>query len=400
MKPVYLSHFAGINNVLDPERVHSMPTRDNPSVDLVDAVNVDLDDSGQVKRRSGLTLKHAGAAHSLWSKGDECLFVQAGALKRLNPDFTSTVLATGLTAAAPNNYVEVNGRTYFTNGFQTGLVDGLVRTWGMEAAPAPMVAAIAGNLAAGKYQCAMTYLRNDGQESGTLGGEQITLADGQGIRFHWNAPSDPAIIGVKLYLSEPNGMVLYEAALLQASAEIGYVVGPDLSLPMNTQWLDKPPAGQALAYSNGRIFIAQGDFVFATNAFGYEYCDLRDYLAIDGTRIGFMVGMPNGLFIGTATAVYYASGKRLDEFTLTMVVPSPCVPRSAVLADGIAVTDDSKMAGRSVALFATADGVHMGMEDGSVVNKTSYRYRFDVTDFGAAVFRETDLLKQYLLFMS
>jgi hypothetical protein len=398
MADVTFPAFAGINNVLPAERIHSLPTKDNPTCDLAAAVNVDIDNSGQVSRRAGQTLRLPGAAHSIWSQGENCLFAAGGQLRRLHADFTSTALA-DLSTAAPVCYVSVNGRIYWSNGTDTGIVAGNTsRSWGMVAADTPQVTAIAGSLTAGKYQAAITYIRDDGQESGAGMTSTITLTEGQGVRFAWAAPVDPDVVEVALYLSEPNGMVLYEAGTAPVGAGTADALDPALALPLNSQWCDKPPAGSHLAYHNGRIYIADGAFVFGTTALGYEHTDLRDYLALDNTPIAFLAGVAGGLYIGTAKAVYFASGDRLESFTRKTVTESPAVAGSAVLAEGFAASGRAELSGRQVVLFATASGVYMGMEDGSVTALTSGRYNPPALVAGAGLFRDGATIKQYALF--
>lgn len=393
---------AGIRNTLTPERLHNVPTRKVPAVDLVEATNVDIDDSGAVARRAGQLLASASVVHSLWSNADQtiCLFVEGQSLKRLTEvGGTSIVmtLAMGLASGRRMAYVEVNDRVYFSNGVQTGVIDGSVRSWGMAATEAPAVSAIAGLLGAGVYQAAYTHLRRDGQESGCALAAQITLADGAGVRFTWNAPDDADVDEVALYLSEPNGMVMYQAGVYPASALSADVTGPALALPLATQWLDAPPAGQCLALHNGRIFIGAGAFVFGTAALDFEHCDLRDYLALDGSAVRFLVGVTGGLFIGTAQAVYFASGERLESYTLRKVSTAPAVIGSVVTANGAVVTGNEELSPHEVVLFTTAEGVFMGLPDGSVQNLTQERYRFVPGAEGAAVFREEATRHQYLL---
>lgn len=391
---------AGIRNTLTPERLHNVPTRKVPAVDLVEARNVDIDDSFAVARRGGQTLESASIAHSLWANADQsmCLFVEGTSLKRLMSVGGAVVtLALGLTSGQRMAFVEVNDRIYFSNGAQTGVVDGSVRSWGMAATEAPAVSAIAGLLGAGVYQAAYTHLRRDGQESGCALAAQITLADGAGLRFTWNLPDDADVDQVALYLSEPNGMVMYQAGVYPVAALAADVIGPSLALPLATQWLDAPPAGQCLALHNGRIFIGAGAFVFGTAALDFEHCDLRDYLALDGSAVRFLAGVTGGLFIGTAQAVYFASGERLESYTLRKVSTAPAVIGSVVTANGAVVTGNAELSPHEVVLFTTAEGVFLGLPDGSVQNLTQERYRFAPGAEGAAVFREEATRHQYLL---
>lgn len=397
MADVILSAFAGINNVLPSERIRSLPSRENATVELASAVNVDIDASGQVTRRAGITTLVPGAAHSVWSEGGDCFYVSGTQLRRLAVDNTTAVVAT-LTSTAPVAYLSLNGRIYWTNGTDTGIIVNQVnRSWGMDVPDAPTVGAISGTLLAGSYQASITHIRSNGQESGAGLPVTVTVADNGGVRFTWADPVDPDITEVALYLSEPNGMVLYKAGEYPVGQLTADITDPTLALPLDAQWLDKPPAGQALAYSNGRIYIAQDQFIFATPAHDYERCDQRDFLAIDDTPIGLFVGVRAGLFIGTEKAVYFTSGDRFEAFELRTVASSPCIPGSAVIVDAASATGNNELSGRKAVLFATERGIVMGMDDGSVVNLTEDRYRY-ATVGTAAVFRDTGLLQQYLFF--
>ncbi|MGZ8317509.1 MAG: hypothetical protein ACXWVD_00270 [Telluria sp.] len=399
MARVTLRSFAGIRNALAAERLRALPGKDGGAVELADATNVDIDDSGQLMRRSGQVLKVSGACHSLWASGELCLYVKDGALYRLHSDYSSTLLVSGLAPHAMH-YVDVNGRIYYSNGAQTGIVDGAARSWGMAVPNTPFVAAAGGQMQAGTYQVAATYVRGDGQESGAGPAVQLTLSEAGGVRVAWEAPADASIARVNVYLSEPNGMVLYLAGSAPVAAAELTVIGAALAYPLATQWLDAPPAGQCLAYANGRIYIASGEYVFATAALGYEYCDLRDYLAIDGSRIAFLAGVAGGLYIGTARAVYFATGTRLEELALRLVVDSPAVAGSAVLADAGVVAGSPEAGGRRTLLFAAHAGLYMGSEDGAVASLTAGRYQLAPGSTACGAFRASDTLHQYLLFQS
>lgn len=397
MKDIKLFGFKGIRNTVEPERAKGMASKDDAAVDLTAATNVDLDDSGMLSRRDGLIMKSAGASHSLWSNGDLCFFMRGGDLFRLNDDFTVAQLAQGL-RGTPSVYVEVNGRTYFSNGAQTGVIDGTCRSWGMELPPTPGLTAVAGTLGAGTYQVVLTHVRADGQESGAGLPGVIEVGENGGVVVDWPEVDDASIEYVNVYLSTPNGMVLYRADTVDSAESVTTLRGPALVYPLATQWLDKPPAGNHLAYSQGRIFIAVGNTVYATGALGYELVDLRDYLPFPATIV-FMMGVKAGLYVGTEAGVYFCSGTRLDEFTLALVVSAPAVPKSAVLADAAAITGNEELAGRRGVIFSTADGVYMGTEDGTITNLTQERYGFRPGRSASAVFRLGAKIKQYLLFM-
>lgn len=386
---VTVTSFAGIRNTLPAERL-------NPH-DLVEAVNVDLDTSGHPSRRAGQTMKVIGASHSLWAEGGLCLFIKDGVMKQLNPDYSTHTLATGLNDD-PMAYLHVAGRTYHSNGAQTGVLDsGHVRAWGIGIDGIVAHGTItAGTLLAGSYQYAMTYIRNDGQESGTGIATRIDLPDGAGINFTWDIPDDLTIVDVALYLTQPNGETLLQAAVVDVEAGQFTYAGGHRSLPLATQWYDAPPAGQCLALYRGRIYIAAGAFLFATAAHGYEYCDLRDYLAIDGSRITMIAPLEFGMLVGTEKGVYFLSGNALTEFAIVLREGSGALPGSLLMLDGQAVTGNPQITGK-VALFTLTDGIYLGMPDGSTSSLTQERFALDVSGTAAAGFRNDGTLAQYLL---
>jgi hypothetical protein len=399
-KNLTLERFAGISNRLPPERINSYPGRDNADIDLVGARNVDIDNARRLSRRTGQTMKVAGTGiHSLWSNGALCLYVKDGIMYRLNSDFSSDALAAGV-AAAPMCYVELNGRVYHSNGDTSAVYDdGRVRSWGIGIGQISVAAAATGgSMPAGVYQFAMTLLREDGQESGTGLASQIDLGDAGGLAFSWEVPPDPGITHAALYLTQPDGETLLQAAVVDV--ELGHYVytGGARALPLATQWLDAPPVGQALAFHRGRLYIAAGDVLYATAALAYEHCDLRDYCAFDGTPIQLLAPVTGGLFVGTSAAVYFLGGDTLAARSVVRKLDTGTVRGSVAYGDGEAVTGRRELSGQEVALFTTADGVVMGLPDGSLVQLTRERYNMRQTGVGAALF-EAGPYSRYLLSM-
>ena len=128
---VPFKNFLGLNNRLPPERLTPQ--------ELVQAINVDIDDSGGARSRQGFTSVLSGRCHSIWADGNTCLFVQNEQLMQLLPDFTPVALGLmGLDELHPLSYVMVNGTVYFTNGVITGAFqNGAVRSWGLTQPPPP-----------------------------------------------------------------------------------------------------------------------------------------------------------------------------------------------------------------------------------------------------------------------
>ena len=103
--------FDGLRNTISPERLA-------PN-ELALAINVDLDDAKQVRRRRGFTLKSAGSYHSLFTGPNHTYVVRAGVLGHITPDYAFHSL--GITVGdAPMAYVDVGPDVYFSSATNSG----------------------------------------------------------------------------------------------------------------------------------------------------------------------------------------------------------------------------------------------------------------------------------------
>jgi hypothetical protein len=115
-----IERFLGTDNVSDPA---TLQIRRGGSIFLREADNVDIDDENKLHRRGGWNeLILSGAVHSAWSDKNVFLFVQGTNFKRLNKDYTSTVLISPVDPTDPMCYVAVNGIVYFANHSIVGYV--------------------------------------------------------------------------------------------------------------------------------------------------------------------------------------------------------------------------------------------------------------------------------------
>lgn len=126
-KPITLySAAAGLNTILDPQRLSS-GSRENPgSIELAQAVNVSIDERGLVSLRNGDTSVQSGAFHSLFCDGGDCFVVQDrtsdAAIFKVNSDFTLTGVRSGLTKGLRVAWAQVNADTFYSNGTQNGFI--------------------------------------------------------------------------------------------------------------------------------------------------------------------------------------------------------------------------------------------------------------------------------------
>lgn len=127
---VILSKFDGLKNTLNPERLTAR--------DLVRAMNVDLDDDGQLSRRRGFQLKVSGNAHSPFATDrNTVIVVLNGVLGFLNPNYSFTSfgwpIATNPSSGEPPlAYAQIDNSVYFTSPTDQGVVSlttGTVSAW-------------------------------------------------------------------------------------------------------------------------------------------------------------------------------------------------------------------------------------------------------------------------------
>lgn len=117
-----LGTFAGVKNTVSEERL--------TQTDLVAAVNVDIDDAGQLRRRRGQRQVSTAVCHSLKTLGDTTLLVKDGVLGRLYPNYSFVEIVP--VGPDPVTYVRVGDDIYWSNRTSSGIIarDGVNRPWG------------------------------------------------------------------------------------------------------------------------------------------------------------------------------------------------------------------------------------------------------------------------------
>lgn len=383
--------FTGLRNNIAEERF--------AITDLAAAVNVNLDDSGRLTRRAGYTSALAGTkVHSLWSDESEeiCLYVANGVLRRLNPGYTSVAIQTSVTDL-PMSYTRVNDLVYFTNEAICGVYDigaGTARGWGI-IPPAPVgLSASVGVLPGGVYQVTTTYLTVDGRESGAGLAQAISVSDGSSLTITLPIPADLQVVAKNIYVTAADGDMLYELTTVPASTSSTTYNGGALSRPLETQFLSAPPAGHLVAFYRGRMFVAVGDTLYPSSAFGYELFDLREYIQLDG-RITMLaplsdkestdVSQNSGFFVGTDRSCGVLVGSGPENFQYVPKVNHGAIAGTVAMIDGTLFADGSSTA-RLIPLWLTQRGICAGLPGMQVQNLTRAKYDFSATGQGAAVF--------------
>ena len=283
----------GINN---KARSESMPEGYVRS-----AVNVDMDNAGNARNRPGFTQLYSGDCHSFWKR----YFVEGGDLKYLNADNTATTIKTGV-GNEEISYTTIADRIYYSNGVVVGsIINGSFQAWGIDR-PAfqPTTSASShGGMFAGDYQVAITWLRN-GEESGTINGSSISLEDGEGIRLS-NFPVPPSdVTQVAVYVSSTNGKTfwLYDDEYPPDVSEV-FVNSAISTIPLRTQFANKPQPFTIVQAHRGRIYGAVGRYLYYSNSQNYGLFDHNNYWTFP-VDITCVISVQNMMYVGTKDKIY------------------------------------------------------------------------------------------------
>lgn len=366
--------------------------------DLEAAPNVDIDDSRRVTRRYGHgAAVVSGACRSLWSDGLTALVVRNDTtLVQILPDYTLRTLRTGLSSGLDMSFGALAARIYYSNGMETGVVEeGRSRSWGLEIPGVPTATAVGGVLPSGRYQFAVTYLRSDGQESGSSRAGIIALSDTGGISLSAiPVSSDPDVPKAAIYFSKCDGEMLYRAGVIpNGDTMFSYQLEASMQIPLRTQHLRAAPAGQFVDEINGRTLVAKGDTLCFSEPYAPELFDLRKNFRFAGP-ITMIAALDSGVYVGTEARVIWLDGAVPEEWRYSERLLYGAV-RGAVTKTSRDLVLDGQGTKR-VAVFATRQGICVGEDGGGIINLTNERFAYPVQDRGAVVVRQHRGLVQCL----
>lgn len=247
---------AGLNNKAQPTQ--GPVDANGNQVALQEALNVDLDANGWLRRRRGQVVRVEGVAHSLGSVGEYLLAWVDGNLNAydVGPNGELTLNRTLMTLS--DRFVSFTSDdfdAYWTNGVENGRIESdlsLHPFWVPTPDPVSLQVSANGGLAAGNYEVSVTGVDASGRESGASSPVMIALTAGQGITVSLPAAPTDAVKW-RIYVSAPNGDVLYRCAERPANIS-AYAIGAHTpGAQLETAWLTVMPPCQRIRYGHGRI---------------------------------------------------------------------------------------------------------------------------------------------------
>jgi hypothetical protein len=334
MKTIALGPFKGINTRL-PDFALSSKDPNSPGDWLREAVNVDIDNAGRLRRRRAATLIQAlTAPHSLFTAKDGTRYlVLSSVLYRITlPSYSQSMVAV-LSGNDPVRYLEEGGSLYWSNGIDSGRIEsGINFPIGLPTPAAPSASTVVGTLPAGSYQIAVAHYNSiTGEEGGVSASTAYSLAANGGIRVALPSPVTGAT-HVNVYVSTLNGSVPMLVASVVAGAtyrdvltEASITSGREAS----QRYEDPLPAG-VLFMHNGRLCSFSGSSVYIGVPYRYGYYVPSEGYMLFKDAVTNAVSAQNGVFITTEANSYWLAGTdALDVQGIVDVLPYGAVPGTA-----------------------------------------------------------------------
>lgn len=329
MKPKTIGPFPlGVNNRRED---HDLQLRaDNSKTDLLrQAVNVDIDAGGKLRRRKGYTEALAATApHSLWGNGREGFCVDGTTLYHLTDSpqgLQRTIVRDDLTPGREATFWEEAGTCYYTNGEVLGMVRNGAR---LDFTTAPLLypglSPIGGALPKGRYQVSITHVGPAGESTATMP-QVLDLPSGGGIRISPIAPP-PAGCAVRIYMTAADGEVLNRVDVPVSSGVAEIVALPAPGARCQTLLLEPMPAGAIVRFHHGRLFVAVGQVLIYSEPFMPGlFRPSKNYIPFSAP---ITVMEPCGTGIYVAADKTYWLGGEITQASLQEVLPYGAVPYS------------------------------------------------------------------------
>ena len=268
MKSVHIGPFLGMNNQL-PQTQYNVPDEG----DFVrDARNVDILDSGTLRRRSGYTKLLDGRFSSLYAVGRTALCVHDGHLCRVNalPSGQWNTVQLCPVRGATVSYAPVGEQVFCTDGDSVWRYAGMAVIHNAVAAPqAPLVEMSTGGLPEGAYRFLCTRVRAFGEESAAGASAEAILDGSSGVTVTVDNTPDWPDERLCLYMTTANGEVFYRVAYVNAGETVTVASMPDLHGACQTMDLAPMPAGDIIRFFGGRLFTAKGPVLNSSRPYAH-----------------------------------------------------------------------------------------------------------------------------------
>lgn len=387
MKPYPIPGFTGINNRMPNDR---LPGDESGRRAVHDAVNVDLTEAGTFQRRPGSALVVAGAnVRSLTSHGGYAYYASGDVLYRYSASTSPQSVAT---LASPHTgvcYTPTPSGLVWSDGYTVNLIANGASSRLAVPKPNPIPTATAqagGGLRVGVYAVSFAAVTALQQRSALTDPVFVVVPEGGRIRLDMAAlPS-----AIDVFVTAPDGDVFYRDRTLPIGT-----VQQDLSIitssgePVVYEVAAALPPGNILAYHNGRLLSAEGQFVRYSLPYNLGlYRPGSGYIALP-EPVTLVAAVDAGVFVATAKATWFLPGGDIAQASMNDAAPY------GAIAGTLAPIPNSK----DVTWFTPRGQVRAGA-DGSLSLLQEKKIAFASADAGASIYRETNGLRTLITALS
>ena len=361
MKSVHIGPFLGMNNQL-PQTQYTVPDQG----DFVrDARNVDILDSGTLRRRSGYTKLLDGRFSSLYAMGSTALCVHDGHLCRVNalPDGQWNTVQLCPVRGATVSYAPVGEQVFCTDGDSVWRYAGMAVIHNAVAAPqAPLVEMSTGGLPEGAYRFLCTRVRAFGEESAAGASAEAILDGSSGVTVTVDNTPDWPDERLCLYMTTANGEVFYRVAYVNAGETVTVASMPDLHGACQTMDLAPMPAGDIIRFFGGRLFTAKGPVLYSSRPYAHGLHHPEEDFFQFPQAITKVETVPDGMYI-CADRTWFMS----SDFASMREV----LPYGAIKGDAARMPDGSLC-------WTTPRGIVQAMPGGEIRNIQEGKVKVDI----------------------
>jgi hypothetical protein len=356
-----------------------------------DAVNVDFDREGGVRRRRGLgtVLRATSGAGAIYSSRAGIGYVQDGATL-YSAVYGGTLTLTQVAAlhsADLLSFADLTDAVVYANRTTLGIVkpDGTARALGVESPGAlGVTVGTSGGMDAGRYGVAIAYLA--GEEEGALGA--IVFRDvpaGGGLTLALPTPSEAIVTAINVYQTQVNGDAMALRMRVPVALSSFLLGRTNPGRLAATIGLDRTPPGNIVRYWRGRLLVARGNAVYISEPQRYGLYNPTTGFIQEARRIVLLEPVDGGVFVGTSTGVMFYAGATPKEWSRTVTDSAPPVPFAGAQVPARELGSElGGAAGRYLAMWLTRAGFVIGNADGSLAQPQANRLRLSA-DSGSLV---------------
>lgn len=384
-KRITLGPFQGIDNVhRDTARPFQIPNwKEKRNTALVRATNVDINDDGWTKSRLPITRTHILLdGQGAWEI-DERLFYQDGDKLYEYDAATPLELLAGLNTRV--SMCSHAGLIYITDGVKHWELDGAqTRPWGLPV-PTLSLASGAGDLPSGIYMVQAAFVDAIGNEGGTSVLGSIYLPAGGGISIDVSNSAEQ--FAVNLYVSSA-GQAHTSYVDAVAVANLPYVfAGPAVTVadpPKTEQMIGPIPNAAGVCSYRAFILMWRDNVVFRSEGLEPHIFHPDNIMQFE-SAVTACVGINKGVWIGTATGLWWVTGEDSDGW-IPIRKTRDAVVRGSLVIPGTKLprleTDEP------VVLFLTDRGLVACTSSGRVVHILDNVYEFPPTSRASFAYTE------------